>query len=232
MDYDDLSKLCETLSFSDDDIPETKIKGEFKRVSDRKVAHSLVGKDVRKGGEIDLGYSRDFLDKFLLVRVIIDISKPFKRALKVGVEDSDEMATILVRYERLPDLCFHCGILGHPLRECPLQKSMEDVGRTLKYGSWIRAGAILGEELRGKRPRGDVDQHGGRARQGLLEPKPISRRIQKAVSPLRMSEKRGSPILEFDMDHRSSTKKRGKPKFLLGKDLMLLILGWRLCQIK
>lgn len=45
MDYNDLSKLCESLSLSkDDDIPETKIKGEIKRVSEQKVAHSLVGK--------------------------------------------------------------------------------------------------------------------------------------------------------------------------------------------
>ncbi|TXG65614.1 hypothetical protein EZV62_006889 [Acer yangbiense] len=102
--------------------------------------------------DIDLGYSRDCLDKFLRVRVNIDISKPLRRALNVGVEDSDQMATISVCYDRLPDLCFHCGVLSHPLREWPLRKSIEDVGRPLKYGAWIRAGTtlvlrVLGYEL-------------------------------------------------------------------------------------
>ncbi|KAK0599061.1 hypothetical protein LWI29_001948 [Acer saccharum] len=93
--------------------------------------------------EIDLGYFGDCLDKFLRVRVNIDISKPLRRALNVGVEDSDQMATILFCYDRLPDLCFHCGVLSHPLREWPLRKSIKDVGRPLKYGAWIRAGTTL-----------------------------------------------------------------------------------------
>ncbi|KAK1583383.1 hypothetical protein Q3G72_023281 [Acer saccharum] len=79
----------------------------------------VLGRMLGRVEEIDLGYSEDCLDKFLRIRVNIDVSQPLKRALKVGVEDSDEMATIVVRYERLPELCFHCGILGHPLRECP-----------------------------------------------------------------------------------------------------------------
>ncbi|KAK2651316.1 hypothetical protein Ddye_018805 [Dipteronia dyeriana] len=85
--------------------------------------------------EINLEYSGDCLNKFLRVRVNIDISQPLKRALKVGVEDSDEMATIVVRYERLPELCFHCGILGHPFHECPSWHPTEDNKRPLKYGA-------------------------------------------------------------------------------------------------
>ncbi|TXG72737.1 hypothetical protein EZV62_001316 [Acer yangbiense] len=277
MEYNDLSKLCESLSLSgDNDILETKIKGDVKRTSDRKVAHSLVGKilttkpinreafiswipklwrtsepfeinamgrnifvlrfrnseDKRRvlsGGpwcfndsiialeepkgmgkfqdlefcrvsfrvqlhnlpllcmnqeaglalgrmlerveEIDLGYLGDYLDKFLRIHVNIDISQPLKRALKVGVEDSDEIATIVVHYECLPELCFHYGILGHPLQECPSRHPSEDEGRPLKYGAWIRAGTTIGEEPRGKRPRGDGDQHTGGPKQSVPEPK-------------------------------------------------------------
>ncbi|KAI9186233.1 hypothetical protein LWI28_015112 [Acer negundo] len=126
------------------------------------------------------------------------------------------MATIFVHYERLPDLCFHCGVLGHPLRECSLRKSMEDVGRPLKYRAWSRAGTALGEEPRGKQSRGDGDQYGGGARQGLPKPKPVSRWKPNVVLPPRMTEKRGSPVLESGTDHRSSAKQKGKAMAFAG----------------
>ncbi|KAK1554004.1 hypothetical protein Q3G72_006503 [Acer saccharum] len=49
MEYNDLSKLCESLSLSeDDDIPETKIKGEVKRVSDQKIrVGAALGEEPR-----------------------------------------------------------------------------------------------------------------------------------------------------------------------------------------
>ncbi|KAK1559711.1 hypothetical protein Q3G72_017508 [Acer saccharum] len=123
MDYNDLSKLCESLSLSeDDDISETKIKGEVKRE-----VGLILGKMTGRVKEIDLGYSGDCFDKFLRIR--------------------------------------------HPLRECPSRRPTADEGRPLKYGAWIRAGAALGEEPRGKPPRGEGDQHSAGTRQGLLEPK-------------------------------------------------------------
>ncbi|KAL5563560.1 hypothetical protein UlMin_033307 [Ulmus minor] len=51
----------------------------------------------------------------LRLRVIIDVSKPLKRFLKLRLDADKEASIILVRYERLPDLCYACGILGHPL---------------------------------------------------------------------------------------------------------------------
>ncbi|KAK1568064.1 hypothetical protein Q3G72_020093 [Acer saccharum] len=136
MDHNDLFKLCESLSLSnDEDIPITTIKGEVKQVVDRKVAFSLVGKvqttkpvnreafiwwmprqwrmsksfeelgmilgkTVGLVEELDSGSFGDCLDWFLRVRINMDISKPLKRALRVMLDGFDEMATIIVQYER------------------------------------------------------------------------------------------------------------------------------------
>ncbi|KAK1550015.1 hypothetical protein Q3G72_012341 [Acer saccharum] len=230
MEFNDLSKLCEALSLSvDNDIPETKIKGEIKRTSDRKVAHSLVGKILTmkpinreafiswvpklwrtsEPFEINAMGRNIFVFRFKNPE---DKRRPLKRALKVGVEDSDEMATIVVRYERLPELCFHCGILGHPLRECPSRRPSEEDGRPLKYRAWIRAGISLGEEPRGKRPRGDGYRHYGAMRQGPLESKVASQWKPKGVLSPPAVEIQGPPGLISNAGHQLSAKLKGKAK--------------------
>ncbi|KAK0591648.1 hypothetical protein LWI29_005574 [Acer saccharum] len=122
------------------------------------------------------------------------------------------MATIVVRYERLPELCFHCGILGHPLCECPSRRPSEEDGRPLKYGAWIRAGISLGEEPGGKRPRGDGDRHYGAMRQGPLESKVAHQWKPKGVLSPPAVEIQGPPGLVSNAGHQLSAKLKGKAK--------------------
>ena len=79
------------------------------------------------------------LGTFIRVRVIIDISKPLKRILNVRLGTGKELVTILLKYEHLPELCFHCGLLGHPLKECPERGALQGDILKLKYGAWIKA---------------------------------------------------------------------------------------------
>ncbi|KAL5538246.1 hypothetical protein UlMin_044727 [Ulmus minor] len=81
------------------------------------------------------------LGTFIRVRAIIDVSKPLKRILKVRLGSDKELVTILLRYENLPELCFHCGVLGHPLKECPSRDSSQGDSIKLKYGAWIKTPA-------------------------------------------------------------------------------------------
>ncbi|KAL5551962.1 hypothetical protein UlMin_002138 [Ulmus minor] len=100
---------------------------------------SILGNMVGTVQEVECNQDGLCLGTFIRVRAIIDISKPLKRILKVRLGPDKELVTILIRYEHLPELCFHCGVIGHPLKECPKRGSFQGDNLKLKYGAWIRA---------------------------------------------------------------------------------------------
>ncbi|KAK4847661.1 hypothetical protein QYF36_004411 [Acer negundo] len=82
--------------------------------------------------------SEDCLGKFLRVRVAILVDKPLRRFLRVDVLGDGEETIMPIQYERLPNFCFRCGLLGHMLRECP-ENDKPLIDRELTYGTWMRA---------------------------------------------------------------------------------------------
>lgn len=76
--------------------------------------------------------------QFLRVRVLIDITKPLKRKMKMK-KNGGECFWIEFKYERLPNFCFLCGIIGHTERFC--FKHFEGVNEETErpYGPWLRA---------------------------------------------------------------------------------------------
>ena len=49
----------------------------------------------------------------------MDITKPLKRCVRLSVDDTGEVITAILLYERLPEFCYVCGLIGHGLRDCP-----------------------------------------------------------------------------------------------------------------
>ncbi|KAK2634869.1 hypothetical protein Ddye_029661 [Dipteronia dyeriana] len=88
--------------------------------------------------EIDVGPLGECVEKFIHVRVVIDIEKPLCRILKVdGLRDGKE-STMLLRYERLPPHCFYCGRLGHIVRDCLNKDSfLNRDDYELMFGPWL-----------------------------------------------------------------------------------------------
>ncbi|KAK3199011.1 hypothetical protein Dsin_022426 [Dipteronia sinensis] len=70
---------------------------------------SIIG-EVR---EVDTRPSGDCLGKCFRVRVAIEVDKPIRRFLRVDVLGDGEETVMPLQYERLPNFCFRCGILGH-----------------------------------------------------------------------------------------------------------------------
>ncbi|KAK4422188.1 hypothetical protein Salat_1801100 [Sesamum alatum] len=52
----------------------------------------------------------------------------------------NEELTVLFMYERLPNFCYQCGILGHLLKDCPLSLNVGSNAEieSLQYGAWLR----------------------------------------------------------------------------------------------
>ncbi|KAL5756272.1 hypothetical protein ACOSQ2_021018 [Xanthoceras sorbifolium] len=108
-----------------------------------------LGSHIGMIKDIDVCASGDCLGKFLRIRVVIDVSKPLKRVLRVKLDGMTEEKTLLLKYERLPKYCFSCGLIGHSYRECTL---IEDVhipkkGEHFTFGVWMRASSPIKARL-------------------------------------------------------------------------------------
>ncbi|TXG60988.1 hypothetical protein EZV62_012351 [Acer yangbiense] len=100
---------------------------------------SIVGEVV----QFDECGSGAYMEKFLRVRVILEIDKPLRKCLRVDVLGDRAESVMLVRHERLSDFCFQCGILGHTFKDC-LDKPTHLEGNKSEeflFGFWMQASA-------------------------------------------------------------------------------------------
>ncbi|KAL5834913.1 hypothetical protein ACOSQ4_014410 [Xanthoceras sorbifolium] len=76
----------------------------------------LIGEVV----EVDSSMTGKCFGTYLRVRVWVDLTKALKRFLRVTMTTDEPETILLLKYERLPDYCTHCGFVGHVLRDCLL----------------------------------------------------------------------------------------------------------------
>ncbi|KAL5787998.1 hypothetical protein ACOSP7_004947 [Xanthoceras sorbifolium] len=110
-----------------------------------KVVGLLIEEKIRGVKDIDAGASGDCFGKFLRVRVVVDTTGPLKRAVRITIEGMEEVKTLLLKYERLPEYCFHCGLLGHAYKECPKDNEVANSisNREFNFESWMRASSPI-----------------------------------------------------------------------------------------
>ncbi|KAL5762300.1 hypothetical protein ACOSP7_018564 [Xanthoceras sorbifolium] len=100
----------------------------------------FLGKQIGVVRELDLGASGDCVGRYIRVRVVVDVLRPLRRCIKVDIDASGKPMIMLLRYERMPEYCFHCGLLGHSVRDCPIVETDNvEESQNYDYGSWLRA---------------------------------------------------------------------------------------------
>ncbi|PPR85703.1 hypothetical protein GOBAR_AA34989 [Gossypium barbadense] len=64
--------------------------------------------------------------EFMRLKVKIDISKPLRRVVKFVCDVGEEMIGV-IKYERLPDFCYLCGLKGHTTRKCQNNRAGDEI---------------------------------------------------------------------------------------------------------
>ena len=93
----------------------------------------------------------------LRVRVFVDVSTPLVRCVPITLK---ELRRYPVFYDRLPDFCFFCGLMGHTVEECG--DGIHDP-RTCEWGEWLLWGLEQPTFVSGG--GGNLDGRGGGAGQ-------------------------------------------------------------------
>ncbi|KAL0283171.1 UNVERIFIED_CONTAM: hypothetical protein Sangu_2906700 [Sesamum angustifolium] len=81
---------------------------------------AFIGNKLGKFRDVELDGGGEDWGSYIRIRVVIDITKPLIRALKIRTVLGDEQL-VTFTYERLLNFCYLCGCLGHLSRQCELQ---------------------------------------------------------------------------------------------------------------
>lgn len=84
-------------------------------------------------------YSTIWGNSIIRARIKLDISKPLLRGFMLKPAGVGEDCWVTLRYKRLPDFCFCCGVIGHAAKECNDFRADEGSNsHRFEYGSWLK----------------------------------------------------------------------------------------------
>ncbi|KAL5826595.1 hypothetical protein ACOSQ3_018434 [Xanthoceras sorbifolium] len=123
-----------------------------------KEAGIFLGNFVGSVVEVDAGSSGSYMGKYLRVRVEVDVTKALRRGIRVLMGDPEEKVVVVLRYERLPNFCYFCGIIGHLVRDCTCNtKGVEEA--QYRFGVWMRANTFTPSDKGSRSFGGDAGRH-------------------------------------------------------------------------
>ncbi|TXG60127.1 hypothetical protein EZV62_014700 [Acer yangbiense] len=105
-----------------------------------KEMREFIGRLIGELVDIDVVVTEECFRKYMQLRVAIDVSKPLKRYLRLELSKGEE-SILLIQYEKFPEYCFQCGIIGHSYQDCQGRKDQTslEVNKEFDFGPWMRA---------------------------------------------------------------------------------------------
>ena len=87
--------------------------------------------------KVDVDAQRRAWGPYLRAKVKIDITKPLRRGVALFSAKRKRTEWYEIRYEKVPNYCYSCGIIGHSSIECPTP-AVRDADGLLPYGKDLR----------------------------------------------------------------------------------------------
>lgn len=95
-----------------------------------------IGSSFNKVKEIIIPPTGSKEGKHMKMLVEMDISQPILRGTSARFNEKSRW--IHFRYDRIPDFCYNCGIIGHGDKVCFNRNSKETTDQGQQYGEWLR----------------------------------------------------------------------------------------------
>lgn len=143
-----------------------------------------IGAALGKLKEVGLNKGEVEWGEFMRIRVCIGITKPLlrRKMLNIGL-----LTPIWVRfaYERLLDICFSYGVLGHGHKDCPKweERKQQCEMKGFLYGNWLRVGQQSGGGATANRQNPMMPQHHATATDTNAEDNPLLATPNDAQQP-------------------------------------------------
>lgn len=100
----------------------------------------IIGNSIGECISVEADAEDRFLGPFMRIIVKYDVNSPLRRPTKITLDHHLPPVRVLLRYEKLPEYCYICGLLGHQLKSCNISDydlQMNDLN--YPYGPWLRA---------------------------------------------------------------------------------------------
>lgn len=118
---------------------------------------------------------------YLRVKVKIDITKPLRRGIALFSSKRKTTEWYEVRYEKVPNYCYSCGIVDHSSIECPTPAE-RDANGLLPYGKDLRASDDRKKRVSGEQGHSPTPTSTGQGSNGTGRRDPMSGSAGMTVS--------------------------------------------------
>ncbi|KAL0286551.1 UNVERIFIED_CONTAM: hypothetical protein Scaly_2790000 [Sesamum calycinum] len=100
-----------------------------------------IGNYVGSFVKADLKSDSQRWNRALRIRVEIDVNKPLRDRFVLQKPDGSSIL-IEIRYKRLGEYCYVCGVIGHKLDLCPKTNQNPNL-QNFSFGPWLEAENVL-----------------------------------------------------------------------------------------
>ncbi|KAM7462532.1 hypothetical protein LguiA_030653 [Lonicera macranthoides] len=96
-----------------------------------------VGNYIGQFLEADANNFQGSWKSYMRIRVLMDVTKPIKRKMKIR-RPGENGTWVNFKYEKLPNFCFFCGLIGHAEHYCEKFYDFPDKSIEKLFRTWLR----------------------------------------------------------------------------------------------